>query len=465
MVSSCKFPLPPGSIGVVFKGTPPKVVRITAESPMAGKIKVGYVFESLYLKDGSEYENLSTTDLVHILAEHKDEEGRKMKLHIVLPDTTTLSLPAGDVGLTIAGVPPMIKTIQDPALQAKIRAGLAIDSLALADGTIMSGLTTEEIVVALKDDSASEGRVLTLKNCQTATLSAKSITLPAEKEVTLPTGTLGASFKGNPATVSALAAESPMRGSFRVDMIVDSLTLPDGTVYSGLSAGDFSLSLTNSIETEGRIVCLKNPSSKNLAKSSTTKVLLPKGDLGLTFGGIPATVTAVAADSPLLGKVKPGLVVETIILADESEFDYLDSADAIDTLANSADTEGRSIIFSNYALPDEIEVALPAGSLGVTFKGTSQKPPMITAVDAESPVVGLFKVGMVVDMLTLEDGQVCCEMDSPTLTKMLVHNAESAGRVVILKNPATTTMTKTGSAKLPSERTVVLQAGKCFQIV
>jgi hypothetical protein len=248
-------------------------------------------------------------------------------------------------------------------------------------------------------------------------------------------------------------------------MIVDSLTLPDGTVYSGLSAGDFSLSLTNSIETEGRIVCLKNPSSKNLAKSSTTKVLLPKGDLGLTFGGIPATVTAVAADSPLLGKVKPGLVVETILLADESEFDYLDSADAIDTLANSADTEGRSIIFSNYALPDEIEVALPAGSLGVTFKGTSQKPPMITAVDAESPVVGLFKVGMVVDVLTLEDGQVCCEMDSQTLTKMLVHNAESAGRVVILKNPATTTMTKTGSAKLPSERTVVLQAGKCFQIV
>lgn len=464
MVSSCKIPLPPGSLGVTFRGTPAKVVKVNADSPMVGKIKVGYVVESCYLNDGSEHENLSTLDLVHLLGEHKDEEGRKLKLRIALPDVVNLPLPPGEVGLTIAGVPPTITSVQDKALQAIIRPGLAIDSVALADGTIMSGLTAEEIIVALNDDSASDGRVLTLKNCETETLSNKSIILPAQKECILPSSKLGASFAGNPCLITALNADSPLRGSFRVGMIVDSLTFPDGTVYSGLDAEEFSVALNDSIETEGRTVCLKNKSSKSLAKLPTTKVLLPKGDTGLTFGGTPATLIDVAANSPLFGKVKRGLVVETIILADGTEFDHLDSDDAIDALADSADTEGRGIIFSNNGLPDEVEVALPAGLLGVTFKG--KNPPVITAIKPDSPVVDLFKVGMAVDILTLEDGQVCCDMDSTTLTKMLTHNAESAGRVVTLKNPATTTMTKTESvAKLPASRTVVLPVSKCLQTV
>ena len=461
MVSSCKILLPVGKIGVVFKGEPPKVVSVTDFSPLIGKIKEGYVFDGLFLKDGTEFLNLSTPELILTLAEHINEEGRKIKFIMSLPDTTIVTLPSGDVGLTITGRPPLITKIADESLQSKIRVGLAVDTLTLEDGTTFTGLTCDELDEALKDDSASEGRVLTLKNIVTSKLGTKTTTLPENKEVKLPTGDLGTTFQGQTkAQIVQLTLESPMRGSFRVGLIVDSLSLPDGTVYLGPSAADLAVILSATSELEGRITRLMNPESKNIAKKSSTKVLLPKGDLGLILTGSPATISAVAEDSPLAGKVRRGLVIETICLADESEFDDLDSEDAAEILQKTSETDGRWILFSNEALPDTMTVALPAGKLGVTFKDHLKKPPsMVSKVNANSPLLNLVKVGMVVDILTLENGDKYCEMSAEELTAILSRTSDSTGRILTLKNPANTTMTLKDAMSLPDERYLTLPVG------
>ena len=460
MVSACKVPLPPGKIGVTFKGTPPVVVAVTEFSPLVGKIKEGYVFDGLYLKDGTEFVDLTTAELVKTLNQHMGEEGRKMKLKMVLPDATQVTLPAGDIGLLIQGTPPTIVKIHDESLLAKIRPGLAVDALILEDGTKYTGLSTEELHAYLKDDFASEGRVLALKKIASSTLSPRSTTLPQSKEVMLPTGELGTTFNGKPFTiVGEMTADSPMRGAFREGLVADSLTFPDGTTCFGLDPADLTSILAKTAETKGRSMVLKNPSSKNLSKKPTTKVMLPAGELGLTFAGTPATVFAVAEDSPLAGKVSPGLVVQTICLADSSEFDGLESEEAMDLIKN-AEMEGGWILLSNDALPDEIEVTLPAGKVGVAFKGLAGQPPIVGAVSDDSPVKGFLKPGMVVDVLSLEGGMKVCELDTKSLAQILTKNMESTGRVVLLKNPATAVMSKMEDMPLPDEQEITLPAGQ-----
>ena len=60
MPSLVKLPLPTGMLGVSFKGTPPTVTKLLDDSPMKGRIKEGYIFNSLILNDGTMIENVTT---------------------------------------------------------------------------------------------------------------------------------------------------------------------------------------------------------------------------------------------------------------------------------------------------------------------------------------------------------------------------------------------------------------------
>ena len=80
-----------------------------------------------------------------------------------------------------------------------------------------------------------------------------------EKTVIIPAGSLGVSFKGKPATISRIQDDSPLKAQFRVGMVVDRLTLPNGSSYSGLSATELVNVLKDSAILEDREVHLVIP--------------------------------------------------------------------------------------------------------------------------------------------------------------------------------------------------------------
>eukprot|EP00544_Gedaniella_sp_CCMP2646_P011301 CAMPEP_0202494188 /NCGR_PEP_ID=MMETSP1361-20130828/10970_1 /ASSEMBLY_ACC=CAM_ASM_000849 /TAXON_ID=210615 /ORGANISM="Staurosira complex sp., Strain CCMP2646" /LENGTH=654 /DNA_ID=CAMNT_0049124611 /DNA_START=78 /DNA_END=2042 /DNA_ORIENTATION=+ len=464
MAPAIKVALPTGKIGVSFKGSStPIVSSVSDDSPMKGKIKAGYKFIGLYLKDGTEYENLGTKDLVEALSDTAEEEGRKIKLQIALPAKTSVTVPPGDAGITVDGDPPTIVQVDRTSpLKDKLRVGLVVDSVELDDGFTVLGHTADEITELLADNEGDE-RVLHLKNPSATSLSERAVILPEEKAVDIPSGKLGVVFAGFPAKVARMSDASPVRGKFRIGMAVDSFIMPDGTEYSGLSAEELVGALAESVDTEGRKVILKPPTSKTLSKVSTTKVILPAGDLGLTFDGEPAIITEVSEHSTLKDRLYAGQMVKTICLDDGTEYDDLDWNDVQEILGDTEDSTGRWMLLENQEpiipLPDEKMVYLPTERLGVSFSGT---PPTITKIAEESPVATEFMVGLAADTLIMPGGPTYMELSTPELVKLLKDTVDVEGRMITLKNPATTKMTKKPDAmevKLPKGKLGVVFTG------
>jgi hypothetical protein len=466
MPPAVKMPLPVGKLGIVFKGSPPTVARLSDESPMIGKVKVGYICESLILADGTTFENLSTSELVATLNEFAEESGRKLKMKMGLPNSVEVTLPEGDIGATIATVkdrPVITKIGAESTLKAKLRIGLCVDKVTLDDGTVIVGHSTEEINEFLTDDTANPGRKLSLV-APTMGMSAKSLTLPKVKTVQLPSGSLGVAFKSKKyTTILSMKADSPMRGLFRVGMVVDSVIMDDGTEFRGLDAKDLGSALKHSVEAEGRTMLLKNPAAKNLPEFSTTKVMLPSmgtsTEIGVVFAGSPATIKEVAETSPLFGKARRGQLVLTTGWADGTEYDELEADELDEILMDSSGEEGRYLVLKNLplTLPDVATVELPAGKIGVVLKGN---PPLVTRINPTSPIVEKLMVGMVADTLTLEGGETMYEMDTPDFTGALSANSESEKRVVRFINPATMSLSIAGELAKPDELEVELPAGK-----
>lgn len=76
-----------GRIGVSFKkGSPPIVFKVHEDSDLKGKVKPGFVVESLAFEDGSLYKDLTSKELVQLLQDSTYESGRKLKFRMELPD-------------------------------------------------------------------------------------------------------------------------------------------------------------------------------------------------------------------------------------------------------------------------------------------------------------------------------------------------------------------------------------------
>jgi hypothetical protein len=472
MPPAAKLPVPTGKLGIAFKGSPPVVKSVAEDSPMFGKVKPGYVFEALYLDDGTVFEGLSTHELVAVLNEYSDQEGRKMKLKMGLPDSVELTLPQGNYGAAISdvgGKPTITRITSDSPLKALLRIGMVVHKVTLEDGCEMSGHKAQEIIQILEGDSTSTGRKLLLKN-PSVELPPKEVVLCKKKVIELPTGMLGVTFKSSDYTyVSAIKPDSPMHShGLRVGLAVDTLKFQDKTEFRGLDAMDLTAALKHSSDAEGRIMILKRPGSKDLPKTPTTTVFLPSlgnaQEFGLEFVGNPAAVKSVSESSPFVGKLRPGQIVLTVGAGDGTEYDELDAEELYDVMQDSSGGDGRFLTLENANLkkakktvPQEVVITLPPGKIGVAFKGS---PPIITRINEDSPIRNDITVGMAVDTLTLEDGEILYGMDAVALTSALADNIESEKRVVRFINPATTELTKAPEIPKPEELEIILPTGK-----
>lgn len=261
------------ALGIDITGTPPVVTGIAESSPLRGEDLVGMAIDTFVLLGGPTYMELSTEEFGQLLQDTNSTDGRLITLKNPAtaamskrPDEVEVKLPSGVLGCYFVGTSPKVKRFDaDSPVRDKIPVGLVVDTLTLEDGTSYSGLSNVEFVKMLADSTDSSERVLLLKNPATRKLSIRQIRLPDEKTVTIPGGYLGVTFAGEKAAIISIEDDSPLKAELRVGMAVDMLTLPDGSLYSGLSAPELANALRGSAIMQGRELYLVNPGTMKLS--------------------------------------------------------------------------------------------------------------------------------------------------------------------------------------------------------
>merc|ERR1712113_162381 len=165
------------------------------------------------------------------------------------------------------------------------------------------------------------------------------------------------------------------------------------------------------------------------------EIPLPPGKIGLMLKHSPPQVYKMAPTSPLQGTgVQEGMVVDTLTLPDGTTFYNPMSAEELTGLLMDTSHEtGRVMRFvspqmsvleeppEEPEIPEELELELPSGSIGLVFHKTGP-PPVLKSIKETSPLLQMYPdllhAGMVVDTLTLEDGTTHYELHTKELTSL-----------------------------------------------
>eukprot|EP00978_Attheya_sp_CCMP212_P020719 scaffold59640_cov50-Attheya_sp.AAC.1 len=432
--------LPSGSLGVVFKGTPPLVHKIRDESPLLGRMAEGVVMDTLELADGTSFAGLKTTELLEILKITKAQEGRKIKLVGSAADVSEarrkLVVPSGKLGITFKYSPPIVTRVNDDSpVKGLVKEGMVAEVLILADGTELGGLDTPDLMLGLREHANMEGRILVLRD--------PAAELTGNRTVKLGPGKLYVTFKGNnPPFVVDVNGESPLYGQVKEGCYVDKLKLEDGTEYTGLDRVELIKALGENAESEGRVLYLRD--RKTMPTPAGRMVPLPAGKIGVSFKGDAPRVTGIKPTSPIMGKVRLGLHVEKLIFTNGEELGAPSFDELMDGFMDSADEEGRIICFSEKPNTGTRNITLPPGKIGVTFRGS---PPFITLVKNDSPLWSRVSQGFTVEKMTLPNGTEYEGLHTGELLQLLADHAGEEGRVLHLRETRNRVLPKAGSSR------------------
>jgi hypothetical protein len=279
--------------------------------------------------------------------------------------------------------------------------------------------------------------------------------MPSLIKIPLPTGKLGVVFKGTPPTIQRVGEESPMKGRVKEGYIFKSLILNDGTSFENLTTKQLIETLNECSNEEGRKLVMV------LALPDGTEITLPEGSIGATvqtINGKP-TITQVDADSPLRHDLRVGYVVDKVILEDGTELTGHTAEEIEVVLADDSQSSCRRLSLVNpdksilapkkVTLPMEKAVTLPAGKLGIVFKGS---PASVSKIVEDSPLRGKARIGFVVASLKLPDGTEYIGYNSSKLCQFLQATAAMEGRILLLKSPENPDLPSSATSKvtLPS---------------
>lgn len=129
-------------------------------------------------------------------------------------------------------------------------------------------------------------------------------------------------------------------------------------------------------------------------------VAIPEGTVGLVFTGSSTPILSrVKEDGPMAGKsVKPGYIVDSLILGSGKTMAGLSKIELITKLKETADDPNRKIIFEIAYKKGGIEVDIPTGkatNLGLVI-AEKKGFPTVTNMSADCPIKGKISRGMLV---------------------------------------------------------------------
>jgi hypothetical protein len=315
---------------------------------------------------------LSTPALLSILQSSAGQDGRFLYLKADVADLSSpggcVVLPSGPLKIVFKGTPPVVYKIQDESpLLGRMAEGVMVDCLELPDGSSFAGLSTSELLKILKATTDQVGRKLTL-------VGDEDEISPSRRKIILPTGKLGLSFKFTPPVVWKVQEDSPIKDFIKADMFVEALVLDDGTELGGLDTADLMMGLKEHGDQENRTLILRDVATE---LSGDRIIKLPSGKLYITFKGMsPPFVVDVNVESPLYGQVKEGCYVDKLVLGDGTEYTGLDRVELLKIINDTIDLDGRTLyIKDKHSLPSPAgrKIVLPAGKIGITFKGDAPR--------------------------------------------------------------------------------------------
>jgi hypothetical protein len=477
-LSTTQLSLPSGAVsdwGIKFSDNAKQisvVVDVKDDSPLAPTMRPGQVILSVGLPNGIEYDDLPTDELYAVLHDSANAADQT-RFWIVenrpapLVDETTVTLPAGKLGVNFVGAPPRInKILPGSPLAGKVFIGQVVDTLVLPQtDEILYQLSAKELVGVLVETNEHTDRVARFINPDTRTLTAPPILpLPDYRALPLPASYplgIGMTDVNGLVTITSVRKSSPLLKpgaggeATLLGMAIDTVSFPNGQVLMQRTAAQFNDALKSTSDQEGRILLLKNPNSDTIAFSTLPdrlNIALPAGKLGITFGKTaPPMVERFTEDSPMSSIVPVGMFADMLTLSNGTILSGMTTYELVAELnASSAEIE-RHLLLKNprnqnptpaeVVLPDKAMVVLPTGTLGVSFRQTASGC-VVSRVHEESQVYHLIRPGMAVDILTVKTGQVFTGLTAKECCRLLRASKETSGRKMILKNPETASMSQ-----------------------
>jgi len=441
--------------GLVVRGSPARITKVE-EGPLFGLIQSGYYCRNFGWADGTEFANLSASELEEVMEDSCGLEGRFMECaYGKAPPSSvvTLTLPAGAVGGIFKGSPPTLTRVKDGScLTGEVEPGYVADTLTLPNGIKYYQMDTMEFTSALKGSAESEGRTVRFIDPSVHSLTPKpygdTTTGPEMvdyKSVALPIGKIGVTFKGKRrAHVSRVNESSPLYSTLPTGMGVDTVTV-NNRVFMEMNAVEVADLVKSTSDTRGRVMTVRHPDSTDFQKiPEKLEVVLPKGKLYCTFTSNPPVAKSFKPESPVASYFPPGMYVDTFCMPDGYTQSGFNTRELVALLGFCSSEEGRTLILKKKTVartpkqelfPEEKIVELPTGKLGVSFKG--KRTARVSRIHDDSPMKGQMYVGMIVNSIIVPGNSQFSGMTAKEAARVLVETANVGGRKLVLKAPGT----------------------------
>mmetsp|Transcript_18932 Transcript_18932/g.28041 ORF Transcript_18932/g.28041 Transcript_18932/m.28041 type:complete len:794 (+) Transcript_18932:115-2496(+) len=400
----------PGPMGIKFSGkSPPMITYINDDSPYAEEtdanpvmIVEGMAVDTFTIGGETHYE-LSSKQLVKLIKGSTDgDEDRVMRCINLetreltpkpeegedMVEAVILNLPPGSLGLVLNGTPPAIEMISDESpIVDDVYVGMVADYLELPEfGITYYEMTTPEFTSYLKENADSEDRVVRFIDPSRQELTKDPAGLPPVTafEIECDPGSIGLVFsKTTPPKVTRMKDDSPMQGTdVQVGLLVDTLTLEDGTIHYEMSGAEFTSLLKQHRDEPGRKIrfiaegeeLTEPPADEEREMVDELEVELPEGRLGVSFQNTPPEVVAMSDESPLHAEgVMVGHVVDWLEIGGSSgdKLHGLTSEDLINNLMTFGEAGvERRLRFINPATTDLTDP--PEGERDIEANGAEE---------------------------------------------------------------------------------------------
>jgi len=325
-------------LGIVFKGTPPRLVRINPSSPLlalqqenqdqqqkeensikGGIIEPNMVVDTLTLPTGAIYYQMTTADLINAIKSTAHLENRVIRLirpdagirltpqPIVLDSTEegemNIMLPRGKIGLVFkkGKSSPIVANVKKTSpLYGKVPSGgqMVVDYITIQNRKYMELTSNEACDILLATSDVPNRQIKLWEKDHAADMTAK---VPDELEITLPAGKIGCTFAGTVPylttfhTNSLIDARDIPYGMFVDQIYINNTDISEendegGNDYyysqTGMTTRELVSILKHLKYQEGRTLVFKNrkkqkPSPKEIILPPKMKLILPTGKLSL----------------------------------------------------------------------------------------------------------------------------------------------------------------------------------------
>mmetsp|Transcript_34269 Transcript_34269/g.39011 ORF Transcript_34269/g.39011 Transcript_34269/m.39011 type:complete len:765 (+) Transcript_34269:112-2406(+) len=449
-------------MGISVKGSVATISDVADGSAYKGLMSNGFLVSTCGWGDGTEFQGLSDVELDEVIRDSSGLEGRYMVLENqngVSPSIVNVELQPGKLGAVFKGAPPQLTRMTDESpLNGVVEIGMTVDTLKLSNGKTYYCMDTLEFTNALKahgDDPSREIRFIKQSEVELTPEpdGQNQEYRPTADELTveLPTGKLSITFKGTepPAIVSTVKDTSPLLGQVPSGMGVDVVIVNDRE-HMELNAADLAELLKATSTVPGRIMKLRDPDNKNEFSKipDEVEIPLPSGKLGCTFSGKLPVAKSFKEGSPIASLIPPGMFVDMLKLADGYCVSGFGTRELVGLLGQFSKQEGRTLVLKNIkterpspkeeTFPDEKQISLSTGKLGVSFKGSKQA--RISRLHEDSVLLGTVHVGMYLDTLTIPGGSCFSGMTAKEAARVLVDTKNVDGRLMVLKSPENKTL-------------------------